>query len=182
MNKAIRICAVGLAAAMSLAGCSARAGDTQPSSANVTRAALARVDGDLKEVIVVADPVQAIEAIYDSLDSQPALTELTMETVEDTLGVYTEDIEALAGYTSDFKKGLRDVVMILPAQGKNDDVRDALLKYIDKQAESFKNFDVLNAYEIASNAVVFNQGDYVVLLMLPDNEAAQELVSQYMPQ
>ena len=43
----------------------------------------------------------------------------------------------------------------------------------------FQNFDIYNAYEIASNGVIFQRGNYYILLMIDDAESAQEIIERY---
>ncbi|MCL2578614.1 MAG: hypothetical protein FWE32_01125 [Oscillospiraceae bacterium] len=41
--------------------------------------------------------------------------------------------------------------------------------------------EAMEAVGRSSPAVVFNQGEYVVMLMLPDNDAAREIINLYIP-
>ncbi len=139
-------------------------------------------DAEIKKTVLFADPVGAASAIFESLETVPALTEVDQDTVKEVFGVESEDVEEVIAYRSDAKSGLCDVALILPKADKADEVREALMQYAALRAESFKNYDILGAYSIAQNTAVFNQGDYVVMLMLPDNDQARDILDAYMPQ
>lgn len=174
--------AAGLMAAVCFAGCSggkpATGGQDAPPE---VRAAIMTADSGVRETVLFADPEGAAEAIYSMMSSAPSLTQVDTSELSKVLGVEPEDVEDALVYTSDPKDGLCDLAMILPVEGASDNVREALMQYRALRAEEFRNYDILGSYDIASNAVVFNQGDYVVLLMLPDNEEAQDILDQYMP-
>lgn len=46
----------------------------------------------------------------------------------------------------------------------------------------FVNYDVYNSSAIAENAVIFERGGYVVMLMLEDNDSARRIVERYIPE
>lgn len=168
-----------LAAAMVACG---SATEPEPAAPTGTRAAIMTAEATMKETVLFADPQGAVTAIYESLGTQPKLTEVDPDTLEEVLGVSPYDTISFIAYVSDAKSGLCDIAIIEPQEDKFDQVRESLLQYRVLRAEQFKNYDILSAYSIASEAVVYNQGDYVVMLMLPDNEAGQGIVDQYMPQ
>lgn len=173
--------AAGVVAAACLAGCAPSEAEPshQPEEA---RAVVMAADVEIKKTVLFADPAGAASAIYESLETVPVLTEVDQNTVEEVFGVESEDVEEVTAYSSDAKSGLCDVALILPKADKADEVREALMQYAALRAESFKNYDILGAYSIAQNTAVFSQGDYVVMLMLPDNDQARDILDAYMPQ
>lgn len=181
MRKLLTAVAGLLVASSCLFGCQAREEATVPAQ-GVVRSAVMTADSAMKETVLVADPAGAIDEIYSELDSQPKLTEITPDSLEGVLGISTNQVVSFVGYVSDPRGGLCDLVIIEPAAGQTDAVREALFQYGVQRADSFKNYDILNAYAIASGTNVYNQGEYVVMLMLPDNEAAAEIIDRYMPQ
>jgi len=128
----------------------------------------------------VADPEGAIDAIYASLDSYIA-KDLNLAQLKDVIGLMELRAEKVYARYSEPKGGLADVVIIKPRKTYEVEVREALYRYIDRRVSEFEFFDVLGSYDIAQNAIIFEQGEYIVMLMLADNEAAQTILNQYMP-
>lgn len=50
------------------------------------------------------------------------------------------------------------------------------------RVKEFENFDIYNSYRIAQDAVIFEQGEYVVMLMLDDTETARAVINRHLPQ
>jgi hypothetical protein len=152
-----------------LAGCSGRQ-EAAPVLAQATKAA-----------VEVAEPQTAIDAIYGSLEDYQA-EPLSEFRTEEQLGLAPEHVAECYGKISDANDGLADVVIILPAEGHSEDVHVAMSKYKEKRMDEFEDYDILDAYSISQEAAIYDQGEYVVMLMLADVEAARELVDYYMPQ
>ena len=150
------------------AGCGQQAAETLADAASI------------KETVVVADPEAAVEAIYDSLEEYEAQP-LTDWRLEEKLGIRQSDVEGYYGKISNPNSGLCDVVIIRPKPETREAVRLSLGKYIERRIAQFKDYDILNAYAIAQGAVAFEQGDYVILLMLQDNESARNIIDRYFP-
>lgn len=136
-----------------------------------------------------ASPQKAIEQIYQELGKRIGLVEPTAEQLETVVGLDPEDVkEAYVRYVEgDF--GADDVYIILPKEGKNEDgesYREHVLAQLkerkDSRTREFANYDVYNSTEIAENAVIFERGGYVVMLMLEDNESARRIVERYIPE
>ena len=43
-------------------------------------------------------------------------------------------------------------------------------------------YDVYNSASIAENALIFERGGYVVMLMLEDNDSARSIIEKYIPE
>lgn len=136
-----------------------------------------------------ASPQKAIEQIYQELGKRIGLVEPTAEQLETVIGLDPEDVkEAYVRYVEgDF--GADDVYIILPKEGKNEDgesYREHVLAQLkerkDSRTREFANYDVYNSTEIAENAVIFERGGYVVMLMLEDNESARRIIERYIPE
>lgn len=127
----------------------------------------------------VADPQSAIEAIYkeNTIERVAPADDAQME----KLGFDLEEIESYHVMYSEGSFGLADTYIIRPVPEKMDVVRELLYEIKLNRTREFERFDVLDAYNIAQNGVVYQQGDYVILLMLADNEAAQEIIDQFIP-
>ncbi len=177
--RKLSICIAALLIVSCAAGCAGSSDSALPEEE--AKAAVMTANASLKRAVLFADPAGAAEAIYQSIDPAPQAEAVSPEDAEAVFGLSEQDVAELVAYTSDAKGGLCDIAIVLPAAGSTDDVRDALGKYCVARAGEFKNYDILGAYDIASGAVVFDQGDYVVLLMTADNDAAQEILDEYMP-
>lgn len=140
----------------------------------------------VKEAPVYADPALAIDSIYKALeneqgsacDAQP----LSEGEFEELTGITDEDALEVFAYYSDPKSVLSDVFVVKPYPSLREEVRAKLIEYRDARAREFENFDIMDAHSIAKNAVIYDQGEYLVLLMLKDNTVAQEQVDVYIPQ
>lgn len=157
--------------------CSGCGGNRTPAVA--VTASLAE-EASIREAIVVADPQGAVNAIYDSLPEYEA-DPLSNWRLSKNLNISETDVVEFYGRISSENGGLADVIMILPEDGKRESVSLALSKYKENRIAEFENYDILDAYSIAQNAVIYEQGDYVILLMLADNDAARAIIDEYIP-
>ncbi|MFQ9847496.1 MAG: DUF4358 domain-containing protein [[Clostridium] leptum] len=85
--------------------------------------------------------------------------------------------------------GADDVYIVLPKEGEDENGnshRENIIAQLrerkDARVREFANYDVYNSASIAENAVIFERGGYVVMLMLEDNEAARSIVERYIPE
>lgn len=170
-KKMLRTVGVFAASAMLLTACGGKSNQNTP----------ANIEVSIRETVYTADPQGAVDAIYTSL-SQNQYQELDGSGLQEYYNITLTDLTEFVAYRSDAKNGLCDIAIIKPTADKKDAVREHLYAYKDARIEEFRNYNLLDAYEISQNAVIFDQGDYVVLLMLPDNEAAQDLLDEYIPQ
>ncbi len=174
-KNAILSCAgLLLTSALLLTGCGSKTAEKN------TRAAI-HSEVSIKEAVADADPRGAAEAIYEAMENNQA-QELDAKGLLDYYTITAAEVSSFVVFRTDAKNGLCDLAIISPASGTRDKIRDALYLYKERRMEEFRNYDILDAFTIAQNAVVLDQGDYVVLLMLPDNETAQELLDSYIPQ
>ena len=134
-----------------------------------------------RETVLIADPAAAIADIYRTILDNPDVTEVTADTLEEVLGISTDEVESFVAFTSDARNGLSDIAIIRPAPNSEESIREALIQYGMRRADSFRNYDILNAHAIASNTAVYSQGDYIVMLMLSDQDAAIEIIDRYIP-
>ena len=136
-----------------------------------------------------ANPQKALEQIYSDLGKRIGLVEPTEEQLESVVGLNLDDVEkAYVRYVeTDF--GADDVYIILPKDGEDENgnshhenVLAALRERKDDRIREFVNYDVYNSSAIAENAVIFERGGYVVMLMLEDNDSARRIVERYNPE
>lgn len=133
-----------------------------------------------KKAVTVADPQTAVEEIYASLKDYEA-DKLTSWRLKEALGIADADLKEYYGKISKPEEGLADVMIIRPKEDLREDVQLALSKYKEKRMSEFEDYDILDAYSIAQNAVIYDQGDYIILLMLADNDAARDIIDEYIP-
>ena len=173
MRKLITCLALSLLVA-SFAACSGRATEAEePEDIYVVAAAREITSQE-------ACPVRAVEAIYQSLEGG-SVNRISDEELSDVFGLEPYMVIEAVVYLSDVSAGLRDIAIVRPAPDMEEQARAALNQYTAERTAYFRNYDILGSYSIASGAVVFNQGEHLVMLMLPDNDAAREILDQYLP-
>lgn len=167
----VLLCAAALAGLM-VTGCS---------QAEEKAAATATQEVQLRVVARTADPQAAIAEIYDTVEGCDVEV-LDSAAIEEIVEISSSKVtESYVNY-SDAKSGLSDVIIIKPVERYKDEVRESLYIYKERRIEEFKNYDILDARTIAQDALVFDQGDYIILLMLRDNDTAKSVIDLYIPQ
>lgn len=151
-------------------GCGNR---VQPTAAPVSSPAV-------KEAVTVAKPQEAVDAIYASLESYEA-EPIRYIDLEEQLGIKPSSVSGYYGKISDPNEGLADVAILLPKDQERESVSLALSKYKEKRMKEFENYDILDAYAIAQNAVIYEQGGYIIMLMLSENDAVRKIIDGYIP-
>jgi hypothetical protein len=168
-----------LIAAALLTGCF----DLQSSSgrpAPESRILTPETSAPVREVAAAANPGRAIREIY--IWNGDHISELVdVERLMEIIGITSFPAAEVYARYSDPRGGLADVVIIKPEEGGMIEVREALYLYRDRRVIEFEHFDVLGSLNIAQNAIIFEHGEYVVLLMTSDNDAALLIVNQFIP-
>ena len=136
---------------------------------------------ELREGLEQANALGAVEAIYSSLEEYSA-KRLDSAAIQAIVGIYPYEIAEAHAYYSDPKFTLADVIIIRPSSTERDEVRRKLLLYRESRVREFENYDILNSHRIARDALIYDQGDYVILLMLEDTETARAIIDGYIPQ
>ena len=111
-------------------------------------------------------------SVYESVD---------MERLKEIIGITRLPASSLYARHSHPRGGLADVVIIKPEVSAESEVREALYRYRDRRIAEFENFDVLGSLEIARGAVIFEHGEYLILLMTSDNDEAHSIINWYIP-
>ena len=81
--------------------------------------------------------------------------------------------------------GIADVFILQPPS--DSDAQDlAILREQLEQvrlniSREVENYDIYNAYQIVQEAPVFEQGGYLIMLMVEDTDAARQIIDQYIP-
>ena len=72
--------------------------------------------------------------------------------------------------------------IIKPTEGEDENVREAMKTWQESRIRAFSGYDIYNSTEISENAMIFRRGDYLVMLMLEDNDAARSIIDEYIPE
>lgn len=166
--------ALACAVLLTAAGCTAISDEPVP-------AGTAEGEVSIREVSEKADPQKAISSIYATLEEYSAES-LEEEEAEELMGLKASMIQETFAYYSDPCAGLADIVIVKPYAVSRDKIREALYAYKTSRVQEFENYNILGAHDIAQEAIIYDQGEYVILLMLADNDAAKLIVDQYIPQ
>jgi len=173
MHKVIICLALSLSISL-LVACSGRQADIEEAEDAYAIADAGRM------INQEACPERAAQAIYQSLEGG-STQRVRYEELSEVFGLEPYMVTQAVVYVSDVSEGLRDIAIVRPAPDMEEKAREALSQYAAERAASFRNYDILGSYSIASGAVVFNQGEHLVMLMLPDNDAARVILDQYLP-
>ncbi|MDL2232987.1 DUF4358 domain-containing protein [Ruminococcaceae bacterium OttesenSCG-928-L11] len=141
----------------------------------------AAMDVNVKAATQLADPEAAIERIYSTLEEYSTVP-LDKTAAEKIVGIEADNVVESHVYYSDPKSGLADIVIVKPVEAERISIREGLYIYKERKVQEFENYDILNAHAIAQNAIVYDQGDYVIMLMVEDTEAAKLIIDEYIPQ
>ena len=107
-----------------------------------------------------ANPAGAIEKIYETIEMR-GLVDAQDEDVTDRFQMNLENIES---YNIRYSLGRFGVADAKPAR-----------------IEEFAQDHILGAYEISQYAEIYTRGDYVIMVMHQDNDAAKKIIEEYIP-
>lgn len=104
------------------------------------------------------------------LGSDESGDEVVAEMLQELLGFKSDDAEAYAMSISLMNVKAYGIVVVKPADGRAQAVRDGLQGFIDRQCQSFANY-LADQYEIAKNARLETLKDgTIVMVMSPDQD------------
>ncbi len=135
-----------------------------------------------EEIITEADPQAAINEIYADFDRTSGLVNATYIEMKDVMGFNMDQIEEFHVRYMETDFGASDVYIIKAKSGMENDVRQSLKNWQETRIRSFNGYDIYNSTEISENAVIFQRGEYLVMLMLEDNDAARAIIETYIPE
>ena len=87
----------------------------------------------------------------------------------DTLGLTQEDMSAFAISASVINVKAYGIAAVMPAEGKEEAVTQALQSYIDRQQQNFETY-LADQYEVAKNARLETLKDGTVLMVMCDDQ------------
>lgn len=140
-------------------------------------------DPSVEETIVTeADPQAAIDEIYANFERTNGLLTASSQEVEDVMGFDLDTIEEFYIRYMETDYGASDVYIIKPKKGQEETVRQAMKDWQEARVRTFIGYDIYNSTSISENALIFQRGDYLVMLMLDDNDSARAIVEKYIPE
>ena len=81
--------------------------------------------------------------------------------------------------------GIADVFILKPLPGAGEQelaiLREQLEQVKLNLSREVENYDIYNAYQIVQEAPIFEQGGYLIMLMVEDTDAARRAIDQYIP-
>lgn len=163
---------------------------------------------DTQEVLVVKpivsepEPEMALDKIYESVEIED-VKELNLRVLTEEFGFdFTQyALEDCAGRYTSGRFGLANVFILKPSKklpstakaasssGTSSALPQTPMNLVRDQLQTAKanltiqtaSYDIYDSHDIAQNAQIFEQGGYVIMLMLEDNEAARQIIDLYIP-
>ena|GEM_PF-2144778 len=137
--------------------------------------------GPARRVAEEAEPEAAAAEIYSSFEEFSA-RKLDDDQIREVAGVEPAYFTEAYFYRSDPRYGLADIAIIKPYASLRENLRAALYFYRDRRVAEFVNYNILGAHGIAQDAIIYDQGEYVIMLMTSDNDNARAVIDSYIPQ
>ena len=132
------------------------------------------------QTVVSNAPKEIIGDIYFNIATIGVL-EATPERLRLDFDIDDTAYDGLWGRYTDGRFGAADVIIMTANPGKEDEVLEALQTIKVSRISLFENYDIYNAYDIASDGVIIERGDYYILLMLEDQSEAISIIESYLP-
>ena len=112
------------------------------------------------------------------LGSEESEDEVVAEMLHELLGFKSEDAEAYAMSVSLMNVKAYGIVVVKPADGRAEAVKDGLQGFIDQQCQGFELY-LADQYEIAKNARLETLNDgTIVMVMCPDQDAVYDSIAK----
>ena len=160
-----QVFAILLALALVLSGCTAA---EQQSESSGSSAPVEDVD-----IHAVA------ERICEDIDIED-LAPADEDTLTYAYYIEPEDVTDWVIMTCSGRFGVAEVGIFQPAEGRSDAIIEGLQRHQDDRIKQFENYDVHDSLSISQNAEIFEQGGYIVYLMLDDVKAAKDIIFEMM--
>ena len=107
------------------------------------------------------------------VEYNPVFTEIKEDDMSamilENLGLLVEDMQAFGISSSVMNVKAYGIAAVMPAEGKEDTVKDALQGYIDNQKASFEPY-LADQYEVAKNAKLDVLDDGTVLMVMCEGQ------------
>lgn len=110
----------------------------------------------------------------EMVEYNPVITEVSEEeplssVALENMGLTQEDMTAFAISTSMMNVKAYGIAAVMPAEGKEEAVTEALQGYIDRQQQSFETY-LADQYEVAKNARLETLEDGTVLMVMCEDQ------------
>lgn len=108
----------------------------------------------------------------DANDAFPIITSADDDTASfllELMGLSAEDMSAFAISASAMNVKAYGIAAVYPAEGKDEEVKDALEGFVDRQKQSFEQY-LADQYDIANNARLETLEDGTILLVMCEGQ------------
>ncbi|MEG1869739.1 MAG: DUF4358 domain-containing protein [Oscillospiraceae bacterium] len=122
----------------------------------------------------------ALDEIYRNCKVK-GISDVDDKELTELLHFNLDDIDAYDIRYSKDGYGVMDTYIIKPYPENVANVKLQLESRLDDLTREYENYDIYNSYSRCENAVIFEQGDYLILLVMDDNDAAKEIINKYIP-
>ena len=129
-----------------------------------------------------AEPKKALKEIYKNVEREYGLVDADDDVMSDVMGFDMENVEEYYVRYMETDFGASDVFIIKAVEGMENEVRSDLKNWQESRVRAFLNYDIYNSTEISQNALIFQRGEYIIMLALEDNESAREIIEKYIPE
>lgn len=127
-----------------------------------------------------ADPEAALEKIYKHIDIK-GVEPADDSVMEDKFFFSLQDLDEYYVRYSSGRYGVADVYILKPEEDEMPTVRETLEQVKINRINEFKDYDVYDSLRIASDAEIFEQNDYLIMLMVDDMDYARKVINHYIP-
>ena len=120
--------------------------------------------------VVSKDNEKLLKAVKDV--KEPifgAMMEVTKENVKDTLNIYPASLDEFLMETPMMIVQSNTYIIVRPASGKEQEVKDAINAYMKRLEEQWKTY-LPDQYELVKNRKEEKLGDYLIYIVSSDNE------------
>lgn len=169
-----KICAL-LLAAMLLSACGKPPEQVEVTTITTASAVI------LDPLVTEADPKTAMEKIYESVHVED-IAEADARELSRRFSIDTSLIDDFAVRYASGKYGIANVFILKPKADEDmSKLRDQLEQIKLSIVRECEHYDIYNSHQIAQDAPIFEQGGYLIMLMLADNDAARNVIDLYIP-
>lgn len=163
-------------------GCSSKPAKTvEPNAAgSVQTYSSSQSESTSEQAPKQADPKTAIDIISDHINVKGV--EFADDTVmEEKFFFDLDDIDEYYVLYSSGRYGVADIYIIKPKTDKMPSVRETLEQVKINRVNEFEEYNVYDSLRIANDAEIFEQQNYLIMLMVPDEEFARKTINQFIP-
>ena len=178
-TKIIAITLTGALAAAALTGCGGSSSSAAPSSVSTAAAESSASSAAVSSVVDNAENgTDTLDGIYSTLLEQDPISnqfEIAAMNIEYDFGLKAEDVASYKGVKSNDNGDAGLVLVIEPAEGKAEEIVEALKAYQQDQVAFYGNYAEFAAAQAnVENAVIANSADRVVMV-IASNACTEDL-------